>query len=158
MLIQIQPQRAFQTYDDSKNSRPTPDKNILDPNENFVWKAASNLGLVNKEAREDLFKRGLEGSLTEYETQLIKEIQKGLKDDGKYNGEIDGLFGSKSTKALKNLIEENKVFRNAKRSIGDFEIELGGELPFDDLNNLGKPEESNREDFQINPKNQNFKK
>ena len=37
----------------------------------------------------------------------IKEIQKALKADDKYSGEIDGKWGVSSREGLKNLIIEN---------------------------------------------------
>lgn len=118
MLIQSKFQRQLQT----RHGNP-PDSLLLDSNEKATLERAHILGLGDKITREKLYNEALEGTITPFQIEQIKEVQKGLKEDGKYKGEIDGKFGPESTQALKEMVNENDLLIDAKRYMGSLDIE-----------------------------------
>ena len=119
MLFQSQIQKSFQI--NNRNNRIDPaskrDALTLDKNEQTTIQKAFHIGLGDKETRDKFFQDGLKGNLTPFQVDLIKEIQMGLKEDRKYTGKIDGLFGPESTAALRDILLENKIFKEAKDAL-----------------------------------------
>jgi endonuclease YncB( thermonuclease family) len=83
------------------------DGKTIDKNESIALRTADKLGLLNPEVAEDLFIKSINGNIDPQIKEQIEEVQKALKADGKYEGEIDGKWGNKSREALQELILEN---------------------------------------------------
>lgn len=115
MFIQTNIQQQFQSSGESNPllKLEKADKSHLDSNEIHTLQFAFILGLGDKATRHKYYSEALEGKLTSFQEERIKDIQRGLKKDGKYKGEIDGKFGPESTAALQEMIEENKKFKEA---------------------------------------------
>lgn len=119
MFVHVKTQAPFQSLDDYSDK---PDSSFLDDNEQNTLQLAFTFGLLDEETRERYYTDSLDGALTQFQIQQIKSVQKGLQADGKYNGEIDGKFGPNSTKALNDMILENKEVLEAKEIFENFEI------------------------------------
>ncbi|PHN04380.1 peptidoglycan-binding domain-containing protein [Flavilitoribacter nigricans] len=117
MFSQTKLQRQHQSY----NS--TQDEKVLDSNEISTFDKAYVLGLMDKSTRQKLFQESLDGALTPFQLEQIKDVQRGLKKDGKYEGIIDGKFGPESTHALKEMIFENEGFREARELIENLDLQ-----------------------------------
>ena len=131
MLTQTKLQRQLQITGDG--IPPVPggiilkslnDKNILDDNERETLKLAIDFGLLDETTREKYYKESLAGTLTPFQKKKIEEVQKGLKEDGKYDGEIDGIFGNASTNALQGLLTEHKNLQEIKDVLEHFDVKL----------------------------------
>ncbi len=119
------------------------DKLDLNYNEKTTLDLANDIGLIDRTTRKKLFREGLENTLTDFQKLQIKSVQIGLKLDGKYMGEIDGIFGSKSTIALEGLIIENSpVIEEAKILLKDLEMKSEDQAQKSKLSNPGMKENS----------------
>ena len=100
------------SYNDAKQKIKTAIDEIRDPkeidkNELIILRKAQKLNLFDKIVSEKLYIEAIQGTINKYLLEEIKEVQKALKADGKYSGEIDGKWGMASREGLKELILEN---------------------------------------------------
>ena len=106
------------------NTEKKVDETILDTNEKETLEVATAIGLTDKETREKLYTESLNDTLTGFQKDQIMKIQKGLRVDGKYDGEIDGIFGEKSINALiEMLIENSQVVEQASEILKSFNVD-----------------------------------
>ena len=122
------------------------DKDIISPPELKAFHLASSFGLLDKKTAQKYYQDGSDGSLTDYQKKQIQELQTQLQKDNLYNGQIDGIWGPQSQKALDQLIEENLDLKDIKAKIlrnGILEVTGQGNIkniPFLDISSSPKNE------------------
>lgn len=83
------------------------DQREINANESKALRIAEKLELFYPKKAESLYIQAIEGTIDSKTRTQIEEVQKALKADKKYDGEIDGKWGIKSRQGLKDLVIEN---------------------------------------------------
>lgn len=83
------------------------DSKTIDQHESKALRLMEEVGLLEPGKSKELERQANSGSLDKSLKEKIEELQKALKADGKYSGEIDGNPGPLTQKAMNELILEN---------------------------------------------------
>lgn len=97
------------------------DATTLSSSEAEVIKTAKELNLFDRESIVKLHEDSVKGKLPIEIDAKIKLLQIKLKEDGKYDGPINGIFDSDVADGIERLLFENDLFKEVKALSERFE-------------------------------------
>ena len=115
------------------------DRNVLDENERQTLQIALSIGLGDPETRQKYYTDSKGDALTTFQKNLIMQVQRGLKDDGMYDGAIDGIFGEASTRGLKEMASQNELYQEAINLLDGFDLPIENSQDSDIQNRVTGP-------------------